>query len=129
MGTKTVKQQRLKQQQQQHVISKQMRQHMQPQQYGGPLGRSGEMERKHAILIKAAEICLSKKQLPQCGPNSVARDIEQREVEFVCKRSSEPEAKTWEWMARQGREIPQLRSQEKSFQSRVEVARACARDY
>merc|ERR1712002_754966 len=120
---KTVKQQRLKQQQQQQVTS------MQQQQYGGHLRLPGEKQRRHAILYKAGEICISKEQIPQCGLNSVARDIEQREVEFVCRPSREQEAKVWERMAREGRQIPQLRSQEKSFQSRVEVARDCARDY
>merc|ERR1712002_339330 len=109
---KTVKQQRLKQ-----------------QQYGGHLRLPGEKQRRHAILYKAGEICISKEQIPQCGLNSVARDIEQREVEFACRPSREQEAKVWERMAREGRQIPQLRSQEKSFQSRVEVARDCARDY
>merc|ERR1712002_1387716 len=99
------------------------------QQYGGHLRLPGEKQRRHAILYKAGEICISKEQIPQCGLNSVARDIEQREVEFVCRPSREQEAKVWERMAREGRQIPQLRSQEKSFQSRVEVARDCARDY
>merc|ERR1712002_1319451 len=113
----------LKQQQKQQVTS------MQQQQSGGHLRLPGEKQRRHAILYKAGEICISKEQIPQCGLNSVARDIEQREVEFVCRPSREQEAKVWEWMAREGRQIPQLRSQEKSFQSRVEVARDCARDY
>merc|ERR1712121_262376 len=82
---KTVKQQRLKQQQQQQVTS------MQQQQYGGHLRLPGEKQRRHAILYKAGEICISKEQIPQCGLNSVARDIEQREVEFVCRHSREQE--------------------------------------
>merc|ERR1712002_1156092 len=130
--TKTVPQQKLKQQQQQQSISKQQQKHrqqMQQQQYGGHLRLPEMKQEKHAILYKAGEICISKELIPQCGLNSVARDIEQRQVEFVCRRSSEPEAKVWERMAREGRQIPQLRSQEKSFQSRVEVARDCARDY
>merc|ERR1712112_76737 len=101
----------------------------QQQQHGEPLRFPVEKQRMHAILYKAGEICISKEQIPQCGLNSVARDIEQRQVEFVCKPSREQEAKVWERMAREGRQIPQLRSQEKSFQSRVEVARDCARDY
>merc|ERR1712112_7333 len=119
--TKTVKQQRLQHQQQQ--------QQQQQQQYGEPLRFPVEKQRMHAILYKAGKICISKEQIPQCGLNSVARDIEQRQVEFVCRPSREQEAKVWERMAREGRQIPQLRSQEKSFQSRVEVARDCARDY
>merc|ERR1712112_756560 len=131
--TKTVKQQRLKQQQQQQVMSKQQQQQQhqqqQQQQYGEPLRFPVGKQRMHAILYKAGEICISKEQIPQCGLNSVARDIEQRQVEFVCRPSREQEAKVWERMAREGRQIPQLRSHEKSFQSRVEVARDCARDY
>merc|ERR1719283_739645 len=78
----TVRSQRITQQKHQHTDRK-----SHPR---GPMHNSKrekevyEVEsQKHAIMHRGGEICLSKEQVPQCAPNSVARAIEPREVEFV----------------------------------------------
>jgi len=115
-STNTVKQQSLRLRQQQHVTSQQQR-------------LPAQKEKKHAILYQAGEICISKERVPQCGPNSVARHTEQREVEFICRSSVDRQAKIWERMAMEGKQIPVVRIEGRSFQSKLEVAMDCTRDY
>merc|ERR1711970_1224103 len=124
----TVRSQRITQQKHQHTDRK-----SHPR---GPMHNSKwekeayEVEsQKHAIMPRGGEICLSKEQLPQCAPNSVARAIEPREVEFVCKPLRDREAKEWVRKAKEGRQVSELSSQQKSFSARVELPRDCVRDY
>merc|ERR1719470_637800 len=116
-SSKTVKQQRLTQQKLQHTISKVI---PRGPMYGGNK-RISEVElRKHAIMHRAGEICFSKDQVAECAANAVARAIEPRDVEFVCRPLRDRVR-----MAREGEVIPQLRGLEKTFQARVELPRVC----
>jgi len=125
-SSKTVKQQRLTQQKLQHTISKSV---PRGPMYGGNKMISEVELRKHAIMRRAGEICFSKDQVAECAANAVARAIEPRDVEFVCRPLRDREAKDWVRMAREGKVIPQLRGLEKTFQARVELPRNCVRDY
>merc|ERR1711970_467420 len=127
-STHTVKHQQLKRQKEQHENSKSMpRSSMYASKWQQ---ESQEVEwKKHAIMHFANEICLSKEQVPECAPNAVARAIEPREVEFVCKSLRNRDVKEWVRKAEKRQTVTELNSQQKTFSATVELPRSCVRDY
>merc|ERR1719481_889512 len=89
----------------------------------------GKWRKKYAIMHFANEICLSKEQVPECAPNAVARAIEPREVEFVCKPLRNRDVKAWVRKAEKRQTVTELNSQQKSFSATVELPSSCVRDY
>merc|ERR1719292_128706 len=124
--TNTVKQQQIQQQQQQQLNSKHLQQQQQ-QMYGQRSG--GQKEMKHLVLYNGRDICISKEPVAHCGSHTVISDTEQKEVEFVCRPSIDPEIKGLERKAKEGVLIQQLSREQTSFKSRVQLPRTCVRDY
>jgi len=80
---------------------------------------------KHLFIYHQDSICISKHMIPQCPHQLLAVQDRKQTLEFVCVHAITPQAKAWIQDAQDYKEIPELASMEKEFESTVSVAVSC----
>jgi len=83
---------------------------------------------KHLFIYQQNSICISKQMIPQCPHHFMAVQDRKQTLEFVCVPAITPQAKAWVQEAQDYKEIPELASMEKEFESTVSLAVSCGMD-
>merc|ERR1739845_55422 len=80
----------------------------------------GEQHENSKSMPRSSMYASKWQQVSECAPNAVARAIEPREVEFVCKPPRDRDVKEWVRKAEKRQTVTELNSQQKTFSATVE---------